>query len=141
MIQRVAQRVDQRVAQRVDKKEWIREWFKESQHQIPEHVDETIYNLGQGYAFIWQNTGSDFLFNGNNLSNNSDFDNYLKKFGYKFKNDDQELGGYTILKNKKICLIIDSGSPPELKFSKDYISGAVSIISIGFSLKIHVAWS
>ena len=105
----------------------IREWFKESQNNVPEHVDETIYHLGQGYAFIWQNTGSDFLFNGNNLSNNNDFDNYLKKLGYKFNNDDQELGGYTILKNKKTCLIIDSGSSPEYEFSKDYQSGALSI--------------
>ena len=88
----------------------IREWFKESQHNVPEHIDETIYHLGQGYAFIWQNNGSDFLFNGNNLSNNIDFDNYLKNLGYKFKNDDHEFGGYTILKNKKICLTIDTGS-------------------------------
>ncbi len=114
----------------------IREWFKESQNDVPEHVNETIYNLGQGYSFIWQNTGSNFLFNGNNLSNNSDFDNYLKKFGYKFRNDDQELGGYTILKNKKICLIIDSGSSPEFKFSEDYQSGALSfeIVSNGKKL-------
>ena len=69
----------------------IREWFKESQNNIPEHIDETIYYLGQGYAFLCQNIKSDFLFNGNNLSNNNDFDNYLKKLGYKFNNDDQEL--------------------------------------------------
>ena len=114
----------------------IREWFKESQHNVPEHIDETIYHLGQGYAFIWQNTGSDFLFNGNNLSNNIDFDNYLKNLGYKFKNDDQEFGGYTILKNKKICLTIDTGSSPEFKFSKDYQSGALSfeIVSNGKKL-------
>ena len=70
----------------------IREWFKESQNNVPEHIDETIYHLGQGYAFLWQNTGSDFLFNGNNISNNNDFDNYLRKLGYKFKNNDNEFG-------------------------------------------------
>jgi len=32
----------------------IREWFKESQNTIPEYIDETIYYLGQNYAFIWQ---------------------------------------------------------------------------------------
>ena len=32
----------------------IREWFKESQNMVPEYVDETIYYLGLGYAFIWQ---------------------------------------------------------------------------------------
>jgi len=114
----------------------IREWFKESQNNIPELIDETIYHLGQGYAFIWQNTGSDFLFNGNNLSNNSDFDSYLKKLGYKFKNNNQEFGGYTILKNKKVSLTVDTGHSPDLKFTKDYQSGALSfeIISNGKKL-------
>ncbi len=114
----------------------IREWLKESQNSVPDHIDETIYLLGQGYAFIWQNTGSDFLFNGNNLSNNNDFDNYLKQLGYIFKNDDREFGGYTILKNKKICLSIDTGPSPDFKFTKDYQSGALSfeIISNGKKL-------
>ena len=46
----------------------VREWFKESQINIPEHINETIYYLGQGYAFVWQNLKSDILYNGNNLS-------------------------------------------------------------------------
>jgi hypothetical protein len=85
----------------------IREWFKESQVSIPEHIDETIYYLGQGYAFFWQNINADPLFNGNNISNNKDFDNYLKRLGYSFKYENQDLGGYIILKNKKISLIMD----------------------------------
>jgi len=114
----------------------IREWFKESQINIPEHVDETIYYLGQGYAFFWKNTGSDLLFNGNNISKNIDFDNYLKRLGYKFKNDNQELGEYIIFKNKKICLTMDVGSAPSFNYSKDYQSGALSfeIISNGKKL-------
>ena len=80
----------------------IREWFKESQVSVPEHIDETIYYLGQGYAFVWQNIKSDILYNGNNISNNDNFDNYLKRLGYKFKNENQDVGGYIILKNKKI---------------------------------------
>ena len=48
----------------------VKEWFKESQTDIPEHIEETIYLLGQGYAFAWQNIGSDLLFNGNNNSDN-----------------------------------------------------------------------
>ena len=58
----------------------IREWFKESQISVPEHIDETIYYLGLGYNFFWQNLSFDILFNGNNISNNSEFDNYLKRF-------------------------------------------------------------
>ncbi len=114
----------------------IREWFKESQSSIPEYIDETIFHLGQGYAFFCQNTDYDFLFNGNNISNNHEFDNYLNKLGYKFKNNEKEFGGYTILKNKKVCLAIDTGSSPDFKFSKDYQSGALSfeIISNGKKL-------
>ena len=121
----------------------IREWFKESQNIIPEHIDETIYYLGQGYSFLCQNNKTDFLFNGNNESKNNDFDNYLRKFGYKFKNENNEFGGYTILQNKKICLIIDSGSSPELKFTKHYQSGTLSfeIISNGKKLISNCGYS
>ena len=114
----------------------IREWFKESQVDIPEHIDETIYYLGQGYAFFSKNSGSDLLFNGNNISNNGEFDNYLKRLGYKFKNERRELGGYIILKNKKISLIMDVGPTPSFNYTKDYQSGALSfeIISNGKKL-------
>ena len=114
----------------------IREWFKESQINIPEHINETIYYLGQGFAFFWGNSNSDFLFNGNNISNNKEFGNYLKRLGYKFKNENQDLGGYIILKNKRICLTMDVGSTPNLKYSEDYQSGALSfeIVSNGKKL-------
>ena len=114
----------------------IREWFKESQVNVPEHVDETIYYLGQGYAFFWKSPTSDFLFNGNNISNNSALDNYLNRLGYKFKNNSRDFGGYLILRNKKICLIMDAGSTPNYKNTKDYQSGALSfeIISNGKKL-------
>ena len=114
----------------------VREWFKESQISVPEHIDETIYYLGQGYAFVWQNIKSDILYNGNNISDNNNFDNYLKRLGYKFKNENQDVGGYIILKNKKICLTMDVGSSPNSSFSKDYQSGALSfeVISNGKKL-------
>ena len=114
----------------------IREWFKESQITVPEYIDENIYYLGQGYAFFCKNLGSDLLFNGNNLSNNGEFENYLKRLGYKFKNENQELGGYIILRNKKICISMDAGSTPSLDYTKDYQSGALSfeIISNGKKL-------
>jgi len=104
----------------------IREWFKESQNIIPEYIDETIYYLGQSYAFIWQNINQDILFNGNNISNNSEFDQYLKRLGYVFKNENKEIAGYTILKNKKIILTMDIGESPKNNFSKFYQSGALS---------------
>jgi uncharacterized heparinase superfamily protein len=104
----------------------IREWFKESQSLIPEYIDETIYYLGQSYAFIWQNINQDILFNGNNISNNSEFDEYLKRLGYIFKNENKEIAGYAILKNKKIILTMDMGESPKNNFSKFYQSGALS---------------
>ena len=114
----------------------IREWFKESQISIPEHIDETIYYLGQGYSFLWQNISIDLMFNGNNISNNNNFDNYLKRLGYKFKNENNELGGYIILKNKKISIIMDAGHSPNFLHTKNYQSGALSfeIISNGKKL-------
>jgi len=114
----------------------IREWLKESQNEIPEYINETIYYLGQAYAFFWQNNKKKFLFNGNQETNNFEFDSYLKRLGYKFKNETNELGGYAILNNKKISLIMDIGSTPEKKFSSNYQSGALSfeIISSGKKL-------
>ena len=114
----------------------IREWFKESQNEIPEYIDENIYYLGQAYAFIWQNIKKDILFNGNQETNNIQFDHYLERLGYSFKNQNNELGGYTILNNKKIALIMDVGSNPDKKFSSDYQAGSLSfeIISSGKKL-------
>ncbi len=114
----------------------IREWFRESQIEVPVHIEENIYYFGQGYAFIRQNIDTDLLFNGNNKSNTQDFDNYLKRLGYKFKNENKDYGGYIILKNKKIYLAMDAGSSPNFKHSRDYQSGALSfeIISNGKKL-------
>ena len=114
----------------------IREWFKEAQVEVPNIVNETIYHLGQGYAFLWQNITSDILMNGNNISNNIEFDQYLKRFGYKFKNENKEFGGYAILRDKKISIIMDIGEPPSSKFSREYQSGSLSfeIISNGKKL-------
>ena len=114
----------------------IREWFKESQSEIPEFINENIYYLGQAYAFIWQNNKVDLLFNGNHETNNLDFDHYLKKLGYNFKNQNNELGGYAVLYDKKTSLIMDIGSSPDKKFSSNYQAGALSfeIISNGKKL-------
>ena len=114
----------------------IREWFKESQNEIPDFINENIYYLGQAYAFTWQNNKIDLLFNGNHETNNIDFDHYLKKLGYNFKNQSNELAGYVALNNKKTSLIMDVGSSPDKKFSSNYQAGALSfeIVSSGKKL-------
>jgi uncharacterized heparinase superfamily protein len=114
----------------------IREWFKESQNIIPEYIDETIYYLGQSYAFIWQNTNQYLLFNGNYISNNNEFDQYLKRLGYVFKNESKEIAGYAILRNKKIILTMDIGDSPTNNFSKSYQSGALSFEVFSNSKKL-----
>ena len=114
----------------------IREWFRESQSEIPDFINENIYYLGQAYAFCWQNNKVDLLFNGSYETNNLDFDHYLKKLGYSFKNQNNELGGYTVLNDKKTSLIMDVGSSPDKKFSSNYQAGALSfeIITSGKKL-------
>ena len=114
----------------------IREWLKESQNEIPDFINENIYYLGQGYAFTGQNKKVGFLFNGNHEADNTDFDYYLNRLGYSFKNQTNELGGYAILENKKVSFIMDIGSSPEKKFSSTYQAGALSfeILSNGKKL-------
>ena len=114
----------------------IREWFKESQSEIPNFIDESIFNLGQSYAFFWKNLKFDPLFNGNNNSNNHEFDIYLKRLGYSFKNNDHEFSDYVSLKDKKINLIMDVGSSPNKKFSDEYQAGALSFEFVSNGKKI-----
>ena len=104
----------------------IREWLKESQNEIPEYLNEIIFFLGQNYNFTWQNTNQNLLFNGNHINPNFDLDKYLSFHNYKFKNENNECGGYAILKNKSVILSVDLGSSPQKKFSNDYQSGALS---------------
>ena len=114
----------------------IREWFKESQNIIPEFIDENIYYLGSCYACVWQNIKQDLFFNGNYNSENEKFDQYLKRFGYKFKNENKEIAGYSILRNKKTILSMDIGSSPNKNFSYDYQSGALSFEIISNQKKL-----
>ena len=114
----------------------VREWFKESQSEIPNFIDESIFNLGQSYAFFWKNLKFDPLFNGNNNSDNREFDIYLKRLGYSFKNDDQEFSSYVSFKDKHINLIMDIGSSPNKKFSEEYQAGALSFEFISNGKKI-----
>jgi len=104
----------------------IREFLKESQTNIPEFLDETIFYLGKSYNLLCANRKKGMLFNGNFEDSNKEFDDYLNFNKYKFKDDVNETGGYVVLKNKKTSLIIDLGKAPEKKFSKDYQAGLFS---------------
>ncbi len=114
----------------------IRELLKESLNDIPEYLNEIIYYLGKAYNFSWGSIKESLLFNGNHVSDLSDFDKYLNLYKYKFTNDRHELGGYSILKNKNIVLAMDSGSTPDKKYSNDYQSGPLSFEAIFKGKKI-----
>ena len=114
----------------------IREWLKESQSEIPVYLDEIIFYLGKSYSILCQGMKKNILFNGNHETDNEDFDQYLSNHRYKFKNNSFETGGYIILKNNKISLIMDIGPPPEKKFSKDYQCGALSFEIISNNKKL-----
>ena len=104
----------------------IRELLKDSLNDIPEYVNEIIHFLGKSYDFLWGSLGQSLLFNGNNNSNNKDFDEYLSLFRYKFKNDKFNISGYTILKNRNAVLAMDTGSNPARNYSENYQSGPLS---------------
>ena len=104
----------------------IRELLKDSLNDIPDYLDEIIFYLGKSYNFFWGSLKQNLLFNGNNNSNNKDFDKYLTLFRYKFKNDKFDTSGYTILKNKNVILAMDVGSNPEKNYSENYQAGPLS---------------
>ena len=114
----------------------IRELLKESLNDIPEYLNEIIYYLGKAYNFSWGSIKESLLFNGNHVSDLSDFDKYLNLYKYKFSNERHELGGYSILKNKNIVIAMDSGSSPDKKYSNDYQSGPLSFEAIYKGKKI-----
>ena len=114
----------------------IREWLKESQNEIGEYLDEIIYHLGQAFTLINKNVNYNFLFNGNHNNIDKNLENQIKKLGYNFKNDLDQVGGYLLLKNKNFALAADLGQSPERNYSKDYQSGALSFEFISNKNKI-----
>ena len=114
----------------------IREWLKESQNEISEYLDEIIYHLGQAFTLINKNVNYNFLFNGNHNNIDKNLENQIKKLGYNFKNDLDQVGGYLLLKNKNFALAADLGHSPERNYSKDYQSGALSFEFISNKNKI-----
>ena len=114
----------------------IREWFKESQISIPEFIDEQIFLLGQSYTFFSRKINFNPLFNGNNISDNYEFDQFLKRLGYSFKNENYEHSNYISLNNKKISLFMDVGPSPDKNFSNKYQAGALSFEFVSNGKKI-----
>ena len=104
----------------------IRELINDSNNEVPEYLNEIIFYLGKSYNFFSSENVNRYLFNGNHYKNISDFNIFLKKHGYSFKNTENSIGGYTIFKNKRNSLIVDLGPSPEKNYSKDYQSGALS---------------
>jgi uncharacterized heparinase superfamily protein len=104
----------------------IKEWIKESQNQIPDYLEEIIFNCGKSYSFLSKNLSELPLFNGSSEIKNDEFEKYLNYLNYNFNDNSKEKSGYFIFKNKKIVLIMDAGSSPDFKYSKKYQSGCLS---------------
>jgi len=104
----------------------IRELLKESLNEIPEYLDEIIFFLGKAYNYSWSSYKGSLLFNGNHELDLTDFDKYLDLHRYKFKSDINEIGGYSILKNKNYLLAMDIGSSPDKKYSENFQGGPLS---------------
>tara|TARA_B100001250_G_scaffold134179_1_gene114719 strand:- start:748 stop:2376 length:1629 start_codon:yes stop_codon:yes gene_type:complete len=104
----------------------IRELLKESLKEIPEYLNEIIFYLGKAYNFSWRDIKKNLLFNGNHEGDLSDFDKYLDLHRYKFSYKGNEMGGYSILKNKNITIAMDIGSSPDRNYSENFQSGPLS---------------
>ncbi len=104
----------------------IRELLKESLNEIPDYLNEIIHYSGKAYSLLYGSINQSLLFNGNNDADLSDFDKYLDLYRYKFNNNSNVVGGYSILKNKNIVIAMDIGSTPEKRYSENYQSGPLS---------------
>ena len=65
--------------------------------------------------YLSHNTGNELK----RISRNEARKLNLKRFSYKFKNENKEFGGYAALNNKKISIVMDIGTPPSSKFSSE----------------------
>lgn len=104
----------------------IKEWIKESQNQIPDYLEEIIFNCGKSYSFLSKKLDKLPLFNGSSEIKNEEFEKYLNYLNYNFNDNSKEKNGYVIFKDKKIVFIMDIGNPPDFKYSKKYQSGCLS---------------
>jgi len=104
----------------------IKEWIKESQNQIPDYLEEIIFNCGKSYNFLSKNLNELPFFNGSSEVKNEEFEKYLNYLNYNFNDSSKEKSGYVIFKDKKIVFIMDIGNSPDFKYSKKYQSGCLS---------------
>ena len=104
----------------------IKEWIKESQNQIPDYLEEIIFNCGKSFNFLSKNLTSLPLFNGSSEVQNEEFKKYLKYLNYNFTDISKEKCGYVLFKDKKIVFIMDAGDASEIKYSSKYQSGCLS---------------
>ena len=121
----------------------IKEWIKESQNQIPDYLEEIIFNSGKSYNFLLKNLNKLPLFNGSSEIENREFNKYLNYFNYNFNDNSKEKYGYLVFKDKKITFIMDIGNNSDFKYSKKYQCGCLSfeitsnnekfICNLGFS--------
>ena len=114
----------------------VREWLKEAHEPLPEFLNSIILKCGKCYNFLTNSHKKFPLFNGASEINHDKYDIFLKTFKYKFKCDENEIGGLFKTTKNKIELFFDAGNPPPDKFSNSYQAGCLAFELISKGKKI-----
>jgi len=123
-----------------------KECCKDAQEYIPDFLDDIVDKLVDCLFSLQTPTNKNPLFNGASEFKIDHYLEYLIGLEYKSKNTINNIGHIYIAKGKKNLLFLDTGSPPEKKYSKNYQSGPLSfeyfidnhkiITNCGFGSKI-----
>ena len=114
-----------------------REWFLESQTSIPSFLNNIIYKCGECYKILSGSNKKLPLFNGATEVDFQLYDEFLKKFKYKFPiTKNNEVGGLVKIKKKNLEFFFDFGNPPSDDFAKSYQAGCLSFELLSKKQKI-----
>lgn len=103
---------------------FCKEIIKDSQKYVPEFLENIIEKILNCIDYIKTPNDQMPLFNGSTSLSLGQIQKYLN--GFKSDNKNSKIGGLFRIKHKKSFLLIDTGRPPQKKFSKSYQSGPLS---------------
>ncbi len=104
----------------------IKECMKDAQQYIPEFLEEIIEKNLNCLVSLKTPTNQVPLFNGATEISVEKYLNYIERLNYNYKKNKTSIGKIQVLKNKKISVFFDVGSPPKKDFSGSYQLGPLS---------------
>ena len=105
----------------------IKECCKDAQEYIPDYLDDILEkNINCLFAFKTV-SGINPLFNGATENKMNEFFLFINNLKYKKKKKHNCVAGLEIIKNKKLLIYMDVGTPPKKDYSETYQSGPLSI--------------